>query len=269
MKKLFLLGAMVCALGMMTAEAQRQTILVAPSLESENLKGPVRVVQTATVDIESNEEVFPWTKTMAFKKSGRLYYSAEKDPHFLIWEKFYSTNTNNQLTHICQPPLGVYEYHYNDGRLQYVSFLYSEHPEEGMDTLWVTEYNVDGLPSIIRCSKFDRYDFDYYPNGVLKKETQWRGLDLGAPSEIYFYNEHGQLDSIIWGWRCTTYSRDERGDVLKQAFGTIHGTNFDNELSVTTYRYLQYDNHGNWLLREITNSDGSIWREQRQIIYYE
>ena len=160
---------MVCALGMMAAEAQRQTILVAPSLESENLKGPVRVVQTATVDIEGNEEVFPWTKTMAFKKSGTLFYSAEKDPHFATWEKFYSTNTNNQLTHICQLNLGDYDYHYDDGKLQYISFLYSEHPEEGMDTMWVTEYHADGLPLIIRRSRFDRYEFDYYPNGVLKR----------------------------------------------------------------------------------------------------
>lgn len=82
-----------------------------------------------------------------------------------------------------------------------------------------------------------------------------------------------KLERSGGGEDAVTYTYDDKGYLVKEVCkGYLQEMGADEPTPVnttTTYKYVNFDEHGNWTKREVKNSDGQAWEDVRTIRYYE
>lgn len=94
--------------------------------------------------------------------------------------------------------------------------------------------------------------YDEKTGWISKVVSKDQGDDDGGFTTTYVYDENGYVVKEIVEGQYTDMGADEPTKVH----------------TVTTYKYVSFDNHGNWTKRSASNTDGGKYDETRTITYY-
>lgn len=93
---------------------------------------------------------------------------------------------------------------------------------------------------------------------------------------ITYDSQSGRVAKVVrsgGGEDTVTYTYDDKGYVIKEVCkGYLQEIGADEPTPVnttTTYKYVSFDEHGNWTKREGKSSDGRDWEDYREFSYYE
>ena len=64
-------------------------------------------------------------------------------------------------------------------------------------------------------------------------------------------------------WETTSFKYDKKGNIIKSE------TQYKTSKKVETYKYLEFDSHGNWTKCQINDGNGDSWITTRNITYFE
>jgi len=257
MKNLLVLFLDLCSAICLMAQPE----VVSPTRASENLKGPVRVVQYSdNVEIDSSDVFYiSETTTKEFDKEGRLQYSLHSCVDLMDDIFSYEYDESGHLKVRRSHSREIYDetYFYSvDGHLMRVTKDYKEPPFNEYNTTYkVLSHDGQGhLTDILDSSNNSRYHYVYSRRGQLQ-ERQFFLLDKESGKD--------ELREII------SYQYNDKGDMVSNR--CIYG---GKELYTTQYEYpSEYqDQYGNWLIRNVISKNGDgihKWVERRIILYYE
>ena len=252
MKKALTIALFLCAVAV-----SAQT-LVAPTCHNHGLKGPVHIVQTSWFYDTGDGYAIGNTGVEIYDTSGRLLHALEMSQDGEDDNVHYTYDGLGRLsteTHTLGEPY-TDAYHYGtDGRMVFIVRKFGEDYSQYDDTMRVRRYDSQGRPvELMENGRPCLYR--YWPNGEIRQVSEQK------PNYNIYYNEYGQLDSVISQAGLLYYRFNSDGLMVSEDnhTGTFH---FHSEF--TDYII---DSHGNWINRSVNSNDGTKSFVRRTIIYY-
>lgn len=257
---------LLCAATMMAAA---QPTIAPPTLASEGLRGPVKMVMSSTLyTTESGDAAICTSETWLFDSDGRLtdYLSMSDD----------GQNYSTTYRYNAQGGLASASYRGGDGTRE-ETYVYAadggllrievDYPGESKLAYLVTGTDAQKRPTTMldTSSEGVSYSFSHDNSGRQKTVT----TTMFGKQTVTYHGLYG-IDSTISPNERIVYQYNEHGDLALRVWKNY---NIPAEHRDTyTYDLHWIDRYGNWRWRKITFHDGtefSEFFEDRQIIYNE
>ncbi len=100
-------------------------------------------------------------------------------------------------------------------------------------------------------------------NDMIKRTN---GYITSFSSSALSYDKNGKLTAIQYPDEYITYKYDYNGFIIEETSRDVHNHNIIK--SITTYKYTETDEQGNWLRREVLCNNIIQYKEHRKISYY-
>ncbi|MBR5028355.1 MAG: hypothetical protein IKX51_03940, partial [Bacteroidales bacterium] len=267
--------------------------LTVAAQQTNGLKGPVRSVHHVKIDSSTCQwegcylkpPTFEESRFLVFAKDGLLEEKSSNSRYGGFQTLIYNYNKKRQLVQVLgKTPNSNYreEYRYKGKKLMSYKQIYvSDHM---LDTFsYRCEYDSKGRLLHITneeeytCPEIKTYD----SNGFLITEDFDSHIHI-----VYLRNNKGLLQKMLEyhitsyldendEWHCRTqdtaycvteYLYTDKGEIAEERV-TEYG-----KYSVTTFRYLEHDEYGNWTRRKIAvptvSGDSVVYDEIRMFTYY-
>ena len=264
MKKALLTTILLCAVAMTAAS---QPVIVPPTVASEGLHGPVKMVMSSTIfNTNEGDAAISTSQTWLFDSAGRLTDNismSEDGMHDLATYRYDAHGRLASASHWGGDASRDEKYIYaNDGRLLRIEV--SWHQDESTHAYLVTGYDAQKRTTVIKdtANREITYRYSYDDAGRLKTSSYTM---FGKPIVTY-YGPYG-IDSTVSEGAKTTYQYNERGELFFERYK--HFSISTEPQWNYTYDSDWHDKYGNWHSRRITLPDGTECTEDRLIIFYD
>ena len=266
MKKTPLTTILLCAAAM-TATAQ--PVATSPTVASEGLHGPVKMVMSSTIfNTTEGDAAISTSQTWLFDTAGRLtdYISMSEDgiQHGTATYRYDAHGRLASTSYWGGDASHDGKYIYtDDGRLLRIEVVY--HQDESKMAYFVTGCDAQKhITAIMDTSNGGiTYRYSYDDAGQLKTSSYTM---FGKPVVTY-YGPYG-IDSTVSEGTKSIYQYNERGELILERLNLF---SISTEPQwIYTYDPDWRDKYGNWHWRKITTlPDGTEYVEDRLIIFYD
>lgn len=255
---------LLCAAAM---TAMAQPVIVPPTVASEGLCGPVKMVMSSKIfNTTEGDAAISTSETWLFDAAGRLtdYISMSEDGmHGVMTYRYDAFGRPASASYWGGDASRDEKYIYaDDGRLLRIEVSWFQ--DESTQSYLVTGTNSQKRTTAIMDTSGGgiTYRYSYDDAGRLKTTSYTM---FGKPVVTY-YGPYG-MDSTVSEGAKTTYQYNERGELVLER--QVHFSISNEPQSTYTYDPDWRDQYGNWHARTITLPDGTEYFEDRRIIFYE
>lgn len=272
MKKLKLLVVLLLVLGLIGCQYKHVTT----SLESLNLKGKVKTIESTYYQLEDGKEVKQFVAVDEFNEKGYLKKST-------VYDALGEEVDRAKYTYSTKGTL--------------IKVTHTNFEMNGYDTLRI-RYNRDNLPTVqtyydAKARTVQKVEKAYDEEERLANEIYFDGSNKATNLTLYDYNESGILRTILHndlrteevlalevtlderGNRILEKSTDEENDIAyKRTFDAYDNLTSERTLMQGGIAYdlgygYEYDAKNNWIVQKELNGGVHVKTIKRKFEYYE